>query len=156
MSRIAVFPGTFDPITKGHEDIVNRALPLFDKIIVAVGVNAAKKTMFTLEQRKKWIAETFAHSDKVEVKDYQGLTADFCVKENAGFILRGIRDAGDFRFERPIAQMNRKIVSGLETVVLITAPEFAPYSSTIVRDIHRNGGDVSQFVPENVRLHEAD
>ena len=89
MSRIAVFPGTFDPITKGHEDIVNRALPLFDKIIVAVGVNAAKQTMFTLEQRKKWIADTFAHSDKVEVKDYRGLTADFCVKENAGFILRG-------------------------------------------------------------------
>ena len=153
MSRIAVFPGSFDPITRGHEDIVNRALPLFDKIIVAIGVNSAKQTMFTLEQRKNWIRSTFSHTDKVVVKDYQGLTTEFCLREKAGFILRGVRDSGDFRFERPIAQMNRKLAENIETVFLITAPEFAPYSSTIVRDIFRNGGDVSRFVPANLDIH---
>lgn len=154
MNRIAVFPGTFDPITKGHEDIVNRALPLFDHIIVAIGVNALKQTMFSIDQRKKWIRDTFSHTDKVSVKHYEGLTADFCRTQNAGFILRGVRDSGDFLYEKSIAQMNRELTHDLDTVFFVTAPELSPYSSTIVRDILRNGGDVSRFIPESIRIDE--
>ncbi len=154
MSRIAIFPGSFDPITKGHEDIVLRALPLFDHIIVAIGVNATKQSMFSIEQRKKWIHDTFSHTDKVSVKDYEGLTINFCRAQNAGFILRGVRGSADFQFEKSIAQMNRELANDLDTVFLITAPELSAYSSTIVRDILRNEGDVSRFIPKSIRIDE--
>lgn len=156
MTRIAVFPGSFDPITRGHEDIVNRALPLFDHIIVGIGVNAGKKSMFSIDQRKEWIRHTFAHTEKVSVEHYEGLTVRFCEQRDAQFILRGIRDADDFHFEKPIAQMNRELTADLETVFLITSPAYAPYSSSIVRDILRNGGDVSRFIPERIRIDEID
>ncbi len=152
MKNIAVFPGSFDPITKGHESIVRRASGLFDKIIVAIGVNASKKGMFSLEQKQKWIIDTFKDLPNVEVKSYTGLTVDFCIKENAGYILRGLRSNADFEYEFTIAQMNKLLQNHVETYFLLTEPQYSAISSTIVRDIHRNGGDVSRFVPSGVQL----
>ncbi len=152
MKSIAVFPGSFDPITKGHESIVRRASGLFDKIIVAIGVNASKKGMFTLEQKQKWIIDTFKDLPNVEVKSYTGLTVDFCIKEKAGYILRGLRSNADFEYEFTIAQMNKLLQNHVETYFLLTEPQYSAISSTIVRDIHRNGGDVSRFVPSGVQL----
>lgn len=148
--KIAVFPGTFDPITLGHLDIVERALPLFDKIIIAVGVNADKKTMFTLEQRLDFINSTFKKHTTIKVKSYSGLTAEFCKEENSGFILRGLRNTTDLNFEQPIAQTNFTM-SEVETVFLVCKPEVSHISSTIVRDIMRNEGDYTPFVPQSVR-----
>jgi pantetheine-phosphate adenylyltransferase len=145
----AIFPGSFDPITLGHVDIINRAIPLFDEIIIAIGINADKKYMFTLEERIDFIKNTFAHEPKIKVTSYKGLTVDFCKTQNAPFILRGLRNPADFEFEKAIAQTNRKL-SGIETVFLLTSAETSYISSSIVRDVMRNGGDASQLIPEIV------
>lgn len=146
----AVFPGSFDPITNGHEDIIRRAIPLFDEIIVAIGVNADKKYMFTLDERKKFIEETFKDEPKVKVETYQGLTIDFCKEKNSQFILRGLRNPADFEFEKAIAHTNR-VLSKIETVFLLTAASTSYISSSIVRDVLRNGGDYTVLVPKAVR-----
>ncbi len=145
--KIAVFPGSFDPITLGHKDIVTRAIPLFDKIIVAVGENATKKYMFPLEQRLQWIRETFKDHSNIETDTYSGLTVKYCHEKGAGFILRGLRNPADFEFEKAVAQTNRKLQPDLETVFLLTSSGLSSISSSIVRDVIRHGGDYSQFVP---------
>lgn len=152
MKTIAVFPGSFDPITKGHESIVKRALPLFDEVIVAIGQNPAKKYFFTLDQRVDWIGKVFEGEEKVRVETYEGLTIDFCKQEHAQFVLRGLRSSADFEFERSIAQMNRALAPDLDTVFILSTPELSAINSTIVRDIIRNGGDASQFVPDSISL----
>ncbi len=151
MSKIAVFPGSFDPITTGHESIIQRALPLFDKIIIAIGVNSNKESFFTIEKRKNWIEEVFSTEKKIEVKTYKGLTIDFCKQENANYILRGLRTSADFEFERVIAQMNRSMNEHIETIFILSTPELSAINSTVVRDIIRNGGDADQFVPTAIR-----
>jgi pantetheine-phosphate adenylyltransferase len=145
----AIFPGSFDPITNGHFDIIKRGVSLFDEVIVAIGVNAEKKYMFSLEARKRFIEEAFKDEPKVKVITYTGLTIDLCKKENAEFILRGLRNPADFEFEKAIAHTNR-ILSKIETVFLLTAARTSFISSSIVRDVLRNGGDISQLVPESV------
>ena|SRR5690554_2586052 len=156
MTQIAVFPGSFDPITKGHEDLIRRTLPLFDKVIVAIGVNADKKYMFPLEKRINWIKRTFSSETNLEVSSYEGLTVNFCRNVGAHYIIRGLRDSKDFEFEKSIAQMNRALAPSIETVSLITHPRYAAYSSSIVRDILRNNGDVKQFIPEGIDLDADD
>src|SRR5687768_8398580 len=150
--KIAIFPGSFDPITRGHEDIVKRALPLFDRIIVAIGHNSTKNYFFPLEKRKSFIETSFKNEPKVKVDVYHGLTIDYCKKTGAKYILRGLRNPSDFEFEKSIAQMNRAMAPGIETVLILTAPEFSAISSTIVRDIIRHGGKADQFVPSGVSL----
>ena len=152
MSKIAVFPGSFDPITKGHESIIKRAIPLFDKIIVAVGINTEKKQYFSIEQRINWIKKVFEGNASISVEQYSGLTVDFCKKVNAQYILRGLRTSADFEFERSIGQMNKLMLPEIETIFLLTTPEFTALNSSIVRDILRNGGDVSKFVPDGITL----
>ncbi|WP_114492121.1 pantetheine-phosphate adenylyltransferase [Candidatus Ulvibacter alkanivorans] len=147
--RRAVFPGSFDPITLGHVDIIKRALPLFDEIIIAIGVNAEKKYMFNLADRKRFISEAFSGNSKVSVQDYTGLTADFCKEKEAEFIVRGVRNTNDFTYEQTIAQANAK-VNGVDSVFLVSSPEFSHISSSIVRDIARNGGNYSSIVPTSV------
>ncbi|SNR60941.1 pantetheine-phosphate adenylyltransferase [Lutibacter flavus] len=147
--RRAIFPGSFDPITLGHVDIVNRALPLFDEIIIAIGINADKKYMFSLEERVNFIKETYKHEPKIKVLTYTGLTTDFCEKIDVDFILRGLRNPADFEFEKAIAQTNRKLTK-IETVFLLTSADTAFISSSIVRDVYRHGGDISKFVPKSV------
>ena len=150
MKNIAIFPGSFDPITKGHVSIIKRALPLFDKLIVAIGMNAEKKHMFSVAQRTAWIRQIFSDEPKVSVETYTGLTVDFCKQKEAGFILRGLRTAADFEFERGIGQINRRLAPGIETLFLLTEAVHTPISSSIVRDVIRNGGDVSSMVPDGV------
>jgi len=145
----AIFPGSFDPITNGHYDIIKRGVSLFDEVIVAIGVNAEKKYMFSLEERKRFIEEAFKDEPKVRVITYSGLTIDLCKKENAEFILRGLRNPADFEFEKAIAHTNR-MMSKIETVFLLTAARTSFISSSIVRDVLRNGGDISQLVPKSV------
>jgi pantetheine-phosphate adenylyltransferase len=152
MERIAVFPGSFDPITRGHESIIRRALPLFDHIIVAIGENQEKKSYFSLEQRISWIRAVFFDVPAITVMSYQGLTVDFCKKMNARFLLRGLRTSADFEFERSIGQINKNLSPDIETVFLLTTPEHSALNSSIVRDILRNGGDAAQFVPEAVKF----
>ena len=147
----ALFPGSFDPITLGHYDIIKRALDLFDEIVVAIGVNGDKNYMFTVEQRKEFIEKAFADEPKVKVTTYQGLTVDFCKEIDAQFILRGLRNAADFEFEKAIAHTNRKL-SQIETVFLLTAARTSFISSSIVRDVIRNHGDYTVLVPESVRV----
>lgn len=149
MSKKAIFPGSFDPITNGHYDIIKRGVSLFDEIIVAIGVNAEKKYMFSLEERKRFIEEAFKDEPKVRVITYTGLTIDLCKKENANFILRGLRNPADFEFEKAIAHTNRSL-SEIETVFLLTAAGTSYISSSIVRDVLRNGGDIKKLVPESV------
>lgn len=151
--RKAVFPGSFDPFTLGHLDIVLRALPLFDEIIIAIGTNADKKYMFSLDERLEFIKNTFKDNPKVNVETYHGLTAVYCKEIGAKFILRGLRNATDYNFEQPIAQTNYKI-AGIESVFLVSAPEVSNISSTIVRDIMRYDGDYSFLVPSAVRKKE--
>lgn len=150
--KVAVFPGSFDPITKGHEDIIRRAVSLFDKVIVAVGKNSNKTYMFSLEQRLEWIAGTFQDLPEVEVDTYTGLTARYCKEKGASHILRGLRNPADFEFEKAIAQANRKLEGELDTVFLLTDSALAYISSSIVRDVIRHGGDYEEFVPTAVRV----
>lgn len=149
----AIFPGSFDPITLGHYDIIKRGIHLFDEIVVAIGINAEKKYMFDLEQRKKFLEEAFAGEPKVKVITYEGLTIDLCKKLDAQFILRGLRNPADFEFEKAIAHTNRKL-SKIETVFLLTASRTSYISSSIVRDVIRNGGDYTVLVPDSVRVSE--
>jgi pantetheine-phosphate adenylyltransferase len=144
----AVFPGSFDPLTKGHENILRRALPLFDEVIIGIGMNSSKQSMFPMERRLAWLEEVFADEPKVSAQAYAGLTADFCNAVGAHWLIRGVRNGGDFEYERTIAQMTRQLQPSLETVILFTDPEHAPIHSTVVREILRNQGDVSAFVPE--------
>ncbi len=152
MEKIALFPGSFDPITLGHVSVIRRAQPLFDKIIIAIGVNSEKNHMFSLEKRKAWIEAVFKDDSAVEVQKYNGLTVEFCKYVGAGFILRGLRTSADFEFERSIGQINRKLYPEIETVFMLTEPEFTPISSSIVRDVFRNGGDITGMVPKEVVL----
>ena len=152
MKRVAIFPGSFDPITCGHESIIRRAIPLFEKIIVAIGVNAEKPGFFPVEQRKAWLEKVFEDEPTVTVDVYSGLTVDYCKKNNIGFILRGLRTSADFEFERSIGQINKQMHPGIETVFLLTTPEHTALNSSIVRDIIRHGGDPSPFVPLGVEF----
>jgi len=151
MKRKAVFPGSFDPITNGHFDIIKRGVSLFDEVVVAIGINGEKKYMFSLEDRKRFIEEAFKDEPKVSVITYEGLTFDLCRKLDAKFILRGLRNPADFEFEKAIAHTNRKL-SKIETVFLLTAANTSYISSSIVRDVLRNGGDYTVLVPDSVRL----
>ena len=150
--KIAVFPGTFDPITNGHIDIVKKALPLFDKIIIAIGDNATKNRMFSLDQRLEWLEEVFGKEDRVEVTSYKGLTIDFCKKENASFILRGLRSVKDFEYEEQIAQVNKELSPDIETVFVLASQEYGFISSTIVRDLIVHGGDYKRYLPTVVKI----
>jgi len=154
MKKTAVFPGSFDPFTVGHESIVRRALSMFDEIIIAVGANALKKSFYSVETRKAMISKVFTGEPRVRIDHYEGLTVDFCLKHNAGFILRGLRTAADFEFERAIAQVNKAMAPGIESVFMLTTPEHTPINSTIVRDIIRSGGDASMFVPTSINLKD--
>ncbi len=150
MKRICLFPGTFDPVTLGHTDIIDRALPLFDKIYVGIGINALKNPMFSAEQRMKWFNEIYKDDTRVECAIYEGLTVQFCKKINANFILRGIRYVSDFEYEKTIADANRTLDRSIETVFLTGEPKYTSVASTIVRDIIKNGGNASPFLPEAV------
>lgn len=154
MKKIAVFPGSFDPFTVGHESIVRRALPLFDEIIIAVGYNSTKSGFFSLEKREAWIKQVFEGESNVSVKKYKGLTVDFCKSQNSNYILRGLRTSADFEFERGIGQMNKKLYPEIETIFYLTKPENTAISSSIVRDIFKHGGDVSQFLPKEINLND--
>jgi len=146
--NIAIFPGSFDPITSGHIDLIQRALPLFDKIIVAIGQNTQKKYLFDLEERKSWIQQVVKQWDKVDVDVYNGLTVNYAKSVNANFLIRGLRNASDFDYEKTISQLNHIIGNGLETIFYISHPEFSHISSTIVREIIKGKGDVNSFVPD--------
>jgi len=150
MSRICLFPGTFDPLTLGHVDIINRALPLFDKIVVGIGSNVAKAPMFSAEQRVAWIEEIYKGDPRVKGAFYEGLTVHYCQKIRARFILRGIRYVSDFEYEKTIADANRTLDNSIETIFLTGEPKYTSVASTIVRDIIRNGGNASPFLPEVV------
>lgn len=154
MKRIAVFPGSFDPFTIGHESIVRRALTLFDEIIIAVGANALKKSYYSLETRKKMISMVFKTDPVIKVDHYEGLTVEYCREKGAQYILRGLRTSADFEFERAIAQVNRALETSIESVFLLTIPEHSAVNSTIVRDIIRSGGDASMFVPSAINLKD--
>ena len=149
--RRAVFPGSFDPITLGHYDIIERGLTLFDEVILAIGVNSQKKYMFSLEERQHFIVEAFKNEPRIKVMNYKGLTVDFCKKQNANFILRGLRNPGDFEFEKAIAHTNRSMTE-IETVFLLTSSGKSYISSSIVRDVIRNGGDYTGLVPDTVQV----
>ena len=152
--KIAVFPGSFDPITTGHVDLIYRSLPLFDKIVVAVGVNSNKKTLFSLDTRLKWLKDVFKEEPKIEIAYFEGLTVDFCKSIGAEYLIRGLRNSSDFDYEKTISQLNSVIGNGLETFFLISKPGFSHVSSTIVREIIKAGGDASVFVPKEVSLNE--
>jgi pantetheine-phosphate adenylyltransferase len=154
MKKIAVFPGSFDPFTIGHEAIVRRALSLFDEIIIAVGANALKESFYPLATRKKMIEKVFKSEPRVKVDHYEGLTVDYCKKNGAGYLIRGLRTAADFEFERAIAQVNKVMAPEVESVFLLTVPEHSHINSSIVRDIIRNGGDASRFVPAAINLKD--
>ncbi len=150
MQRICLFPGTFDPVTLGHVDIINRAIPLFDKIYVGIGINSSKSPMFSAEQRMEWFREIYKGEPKVESVVYDGLTVNYCRVIGATFILRGIRYVSDFEYEKTIADANRTLDSKIETIFLTGEPKYTSVASTIVRDIIRNGGDASPFLPDAV------
>jgi pantetheine-phosphate adenylyltransferase len=154
MKKIAVFPGSFDPFTIGHEGIVRRALSLFDEIIIAVGANALKKSYYPLNVRKEMISKVFISEPRIRIDHYEGLTVDYCRKNGASYLLRGLRTSADFEFERAIAQINKALAYDVESVFLLTSPEHTPINSTIVRDIIRSGGDASRFVPAAIDLKD--
>jgi pantetheine-phosphate adenylyltransferase len=154
MKKIAVFPGSFDPFTVGHENIVLRGLDLFDEIIIAIGVNSTKQSLLKVEARLAMIKLVFNSTPKVRADFFEGLTVDYCKKVHATHMLRGIRTAADFEYERAIAQINKKMLPSVESVFLLTTPEHTPVNSTIIRDIIRNGGDASQFLPAGVDIKE--
>lgn len=155
MSKVAVFPGSFDPITVGHLALVKRALPLFDKIIVAIGENSQKKYLFSLDQRIAWLNAVFADEPKVEVDFFENLTAHYCQKIGAKYLLRGLRNASDFDYEKTISQMNAIVGNGIETIFLISEPEHSHISSTIVREVIKWGGDASPFIPSTIEIKGA-
>lgn len=150
--KIAVFPGSFDPITTGHIDIVYRALPLFDLVVVAIGINENKTALFSLDQRLKWLEEVFRNDDQIKVDYFQGLTVDYCRKIGAHYLVRGLRSAADFDYEKTISQVNTTIGDNLETVFLISQPKYSHISSTIVREIIKARGDASQFLPPEIKI----
>jgi len=150
MKKIAVFPGSFDPITVGHTDIVKRALPLFDRIIIAIGVNSQKQSLYSLEQRMKWLEKVFENEPNVSVDSYQGLTANFCNEKKANYIIRGIRSAADFEYEKTIAHLNNAMFPDIETVLILATAELSSISSTIVREIIRGNGKFENFVPKEI------
>ena len=152
MSKIAVFPGSFSPFTIGHQSIVNQATPLFDKIIIAIGINKLKKEYFTLEDRIKWINKVYQKNEKIKVNSYDGLTIDFCKLEKADYIIRGIRDSHDFKFEKKITHMNKELNSNIQTIFFITPQELSHISSTLIREIYNNGGQVNKFLPKEITL----
>lgn len=152
MPNIAVFPGSFDPITIGHIDVVERALPLFDKIVVAVGMNSQKQSLFSLEQRIEWLHSVFSSEKKIEVAHFQHLTAHYCKSIGARYLLRGLRNASDFDYEKTISQLNNIIGDGLETIFFISQPGYSHISSTIVREIIKGGGDASPFLPHQIQI----
>ncbi len=154
MKRIAVFPGSFDPFTIGHESIVRRSLGLFDEVIVAVGINSTKANLFSLEQRLNWIRDVFQDVPEVKVDSYEGLTVEYCKRQHARYILRGLRTSADFGFERGIAQVNKAMEPEVETVFILALPEHSAISSTIIRDIIRNGGNAQPFVPKEIRFEK--
>lgn len=154
MERIAIFPGSFDPFTVGHESVVKRAIPLFDKIIIMIGFNSNKRSFFPVEKREKWIKQVFENEPKISVQCHEGLTVDFCKEVNAQYILRGLRTSADFEFERAIAQVNKQMYPQIESVFLLTIPEHTPINSTIVRDIIFHGGDASMFLPKVLNMAE--
>jgi pantetheine-phosphate adenylyltransferase len=154
-TKIAIFAGTFDPITLGHADIIKRSLSLFDKVIIAIGVNTKKQTLFSLEDRRKWVQEIFKDEPKVEVDDYTDLTVNYCRSMGARYILRGLRNGSDFDYEAHIAQVNKELAPEIETVFIISSPELSYISSTIVRDLILYGGDYSHFVPNAVAIAKA-
>jgi pantetheine-phosphate adenylyltransferase len=154
MKKVAVFPGSFDPFTIGHEAIIRRAMSLFDEIIIAVGANVLKKNFYSLETRKEMIIKVFRDEPRVSVDHYEGLTVDFCRKNGAGYILRGLRTSADFEFERAIGQVNKSMAPAIESVFLLTVPEHSFINSTIVRDIIKSGGDASKFVPAAINLKD--
>lgn len=152
MQRICLFPGTFDPITRGHVDVIERAVNMFDKLVIGIGTNSSKQPMFSVEQRINWIKDIFRNDNRVEVAGYEGLTVDYCRKIEAHFILRGIRYISDFEYEKAIADMNRMLAPDIETVFLTCSPLYSTISSTLVRDVIRNGGNASMFLPVEVKL----
>lgn len=154
MDKIAVFPGSFDPFTVGHESIVRRALALFDRVIIAVGENAEKKNLFSIEMRLKMISKVFHGESRVEITRFTGLTVEFCRKHNARYIVRGLRTAVDFEYERAMGHMNWKMAPEIDTVFLLTSTEHTPVNSTIVRDIIKHGGDASMFVPSSINISD--
>ena len=152
MSKIAIFPGSFSPFTIGHQSVINRALPLFDKIVISIGINSEKPQYFSIDKRMQWIKDVYNNNPKIDVKQYKGLTVDFCKKENANYILRGLRDSHDFKFEKNIAHMNKELNPNIETIFIITPPKISHISSSIIRDIIKNGGDVSKFIPKEINI----
>ena len=150
--RIAVFAGTFDPVTMGHVDVVRRAAPLFDEIIIAIGVNTAKKTLFSLDKRTEWLERTFSDLSNIRIEHYEGLTVNFCESMGAKYLLRGLRNGTDFDYEAHIAQLNKSLYSKIETVFMMTSPEFSFISSTLVRDLVIHQGDYQPYVPNSVEL----
>lgn len=150
--KIAVFPGSFSPFTLGHQYVINRALPLFDKIIIAVGSNSSKEYYFSEEQRIQWMEDIFKNEAKVEIRKYDGLTVDFCKSINANFILRGLRNSKDFNYEKEIAQVNQTLNEAIETIFIITSSKYSHISSSLVREVAKNGGDISKFVPKGIKL----
>ncbi|MBI9062260.1 MAG: pantetheine-phosphate adenylyltransferase [Marinilabiliaceae bacterium] len=152
MDKLAIFPGSFDPFTVGHEDVVKRGLSLFESIVIAVGYNANKRDYFPLDDRMQWIRDVFANDPRIRVEKYEGLTVDFAKEIGASHILRGIRTSADFEYERAIAQVN-KAMSNIDSVFLLTTPEHTPVNSTIIRDILKHGGDASMFLPEQIKIN---
>jgi pantetheine-phosphate adenylyltransferase len=152
MKRIAVFPGSFDPFTIGHEYIVKRALPLFDEIVIAVGSNSTKTDFISFEKRVELIKQVFTNEPKIRITGYSGLTVDFCKREGANHIIRGLRTSADFEYERAIAQVNKVLNADIETIFLLTAPEHSAITSTLVREVIRNNGDTSKFLPQGINI----
>lgn len=152
MKKIALFPGSFDPFTLGHESIVRRGINLFDEIVIAIGNNTGKKYFFSIDQRIRWINDVFRDDPRIRVEAYEGLTVDFCRKCGAGYILRGLRTAADFEYERAIAQVNRAMESDIEVVFMLTLPEHTFINSTLVREVIRYGGDASKFLPSAIKI----
>lgn len=152
MKKTAIFPGSFDPFTIGHESIVKRAIPLFDSIVISIGYNSNKLGFFPIEDRINWIRGVFADFPQIIVKQYNGLTVDFCKEVGAHYILRGIRTSSDFEYERAIAQTNKQMHPDIESVFFLTTPEITHITSTIVRDIIRHGNDASIFLPESIKI----
>jgi len=148
----AVFPGSFDPITIGHKYIAEKALEIFDEIIIAIGYNSQKKGFFPIDKRLEWIKQTFKNNNRIKVDLYEGLTIDFCKKNNADFIIRGLRTSADFEYERMIAQNNKLIDEKIETIFILTKPELTAINSTIIRDIYQHKGDTSKFIPKGIVL----